>query len=220
MSDTPTPTDERGEPTSPGESGAPRAPERTVAGMSMRHLVVGTFVALVVALAAGAIAALSADDEDPGAIIDLAEVDEFGPVDPDDIIDRPVAVGYTTFDGESANTAGYLGTPVVVNLFAEWCAPCRAEMPAFEAVYQERRGEVAFLGLSTDTDPADGRSIIDSTGITYDVGRSTDGSAMATFQGTGMPTTALLDANGIVRAVHSGALTADELRDFIDEHLR
>jgi peroxiredoxin len=90
-------------------------------------------------------------------------------------------------------------------------------MPAFEAVYQERQGEVAFLGISTQESAEDGESLVASTGITYDVGRDSDGEMFATFEGTGMPTTVLIDATGTVVDVHSGALTSQELREWLDD---
>jgi thiol-disulfide isomerase/thioredoxin len=180
-----------------------------------RFMVVGTVVAVVLALGAGALVARSLSDDEPEQLGDgLAEL---VPVDASEILGRPVAEPYETLAGVSANTAAYLGTPLVLNFFAEWCAPCVAEMPAFEAVYQERQGEVAFLGISTQESAEDGESLVASTGITYDVGRDSDGEMFATFEGTGMPTTVLIDATGTVVDVHSGALTSQELREWLDD---
>lgn len=46
--------------------------------------------------------------------------------------------------------AALRGTPVVVNLWAEWCAPCKRELPVFQRVALDRRGEAAFLGVASD----------------------------------------------------------------------
>lgn len=198
---------------------APNPPaERTVAGMPVRLLVVGTVIAVIVAVAAGALAAitLSEDDDTPTGVIDLQSeeaVDDPG----GDVVGAPVALPYETFEGESLNTAGYLGRPLVLNFFAEWCAPCVREMPAIEEVHQELGDDVAFLGLSTDRVASDGQAIVASTGVTYDVGRDT-GDLVGQLGGTGMPTTAFIDRAGTVVEVHSGELTADELRARIDEH--
>ena len=181
-----------------------------------RILIVGTLVAAILAVGAGTLVALSLSD-DPERLGDGPAQGELVPIDTDEIIGLPIAEAYEAFDGGTANTSAFLGTPLVINFFAEWCPPCVAEMPAFEAVHQERQGEVAFLGISTQESSADGESIIESTGITYDVGRDPDGEMFATFRGTGMPTTALVDASGTVVDVHSGALTSQELRDWLDE---
>lgn len=197
-------------------------PDRRIAGMSVRHLVMGTLIALIVAVAAGALVALSMDDDgDPeatDAVIELGPDDGTAPGAGGDVIGRPVAAPFTTFDGVERNTAAYLGRPLVLNLFAEWCAPCRAELPAFEAVFQENAGEVAFLGISSEESAEDGQLLVDDTGITFDVGRDPEGDMFVLFGGTGMPTTAFIDAQGTVREVHSGALTAEELRERIAEH--
>jgi cytochrome c biogenesis protein CcmG, thiol:disulfide interchange protein DsbE len=201
-------------------SAGPRAPrERTIAGMPVRLLVVGTAVALIAAVAAGAIVALSQDDG-AGDEATISLQDDAALDAPDQaVVGAPVAVPYTTFDGEPRNTGQLVGRPVVLNFFAEWCGPCLREMPDFELVHQERGDEVAFLGLSIDRVAADGLAIAESTGITYDVGRDADSGAWDLFGGTGMPTTVLIDATGAVRLIHSGELTADELRAAIDEHL-
>lgn len=198
----------------------PTAPsgERTVAGMPVRLLVVGTLVALILAVAAGAMVAVSDDGGDDDDVVSLQDDDVLEPVDEAAVVGAPVALDYQSFEGEALNTARYLGTPLVLNFFAEWCPPCVREMPAFEQVHQANLGEVAFLGLSTQEPVEDGQAIIDATGITYDVGRDESGDVFAHFQGTGMPTTVLIDAAGTVREVHSGELTAPELQALIDEH--
>lgn len=47
--------------------------------------------------------------------------------------------------------AALKGTPVVVNLWGEWCAPCKKELPVFQRATLELRGRVAFLGIATRT---------------------------------------------------------------------
>jgi cytochrome c biogenesis protein CcmG/thiol:disulfide interchange protein DsbE len=194
----------------------PTSSRRPSGPSQKRILVVGTLVAVILAVGAGTLVAMSIDD-DPEQLGEGPAQAELTPIDEDDIIGLPVAQPYLTFDGTEANTATYLGTPLVINFFAEWCAPCVAEMPAFEAVHQERMGEVAFLGISTQESGDDGQAIVDSTGITYDVGRDPEGEMFEHFGGTGMPTTALVDENGTVVDVHSGAMTSQELRDWLDE---
>src|SRR5690606_27352109 len=126
-------------------------------------------------------------------------------------VGAPPAVGDLPFDGEPANTGSYRGRPLVLNFFAEWCAPCVAEMPDFETVHQEVGDEVAFLGLSLLEPEENAQGLIARTGITYDVGRDADGSAYEHFAGLAMPTTVFIDAAGTAREVHSGPLTAAEL---------
>ncbi|QGG93721.1 TlpA family protein disulfide reductase [Actinomarinicola tropica] len=197
----------------------PAQGERTVVGMPVRVLVVGTLIAAIVAVAAGALVALTLDDEDdePEGVIELQDEEAVDPAGAG-VVGAPLALAYESFDGESLNTAGYLGQPLVLNFFAEWCAPCVREMPAFEEVHQEVGDSVAFLGLSIDRVASDGQALVDSTGITYDVGRDATGDALGDLGGTGMPTTVFVDEAGTVVEVHSGELTADDLRARLDEH--
>jgi cytochrome c biogenesis protein CcmG, thiol:disulfide interchange protein DsbE len=189
-------------------------PPATLLGMPRRPLLIGTALAVAAAIIAGTIVALTADPAGTPTIDSM----ELEPAD--DVVGAPAAISYVTFDGEPANTGSYVGRPLVLNFFAEWCPPCVAEMPDFETVYQEVGDEIAFLGLSTLESEDNARGLIESTGITYDVGRDTDGEAFAKAGGLQMPTTVFIDAAGTVVEVHTGALTADQLRDRIDSLLR
>jgi cytochrome c biogenesis protein CcmG, thiol:disulfide interchange protein DsbE len=186
-----------------------------VRGVPLRHVLVATAIALVVAVTAGILILMAADPADTPAGPPTM------PLEPArEVVGAPAAVSFETFAGEPANTGSYVGRPLVLNFFAEWCAPCVAEMPDFETVNLEVGDEIAFLGLST-LEPADkALGLIERTGITYDVGRDTNGEAFEFFAAVSMPTTVFIDATGTVVEVHSGALTAAQLRDRIDRLLR
>jgi cytochrome c biogenesis protein CcmG/thiol:disulfide interchange protein DsbE len=131
----------------------------------------------------------------------------------------PVDGSFEMMTGGRRSLADYRGRPLVVNFFASWCVPCLAEMPGFERVHRELADQVAFLGLNLQ-DPVDaGRSVVERTGVTYDIGRDPDGALFQSFGGIAMPTTVFIDASGAVVDLHSGEITAGELRDRIDELL-
>lgn len=123
-------------------------------------------------------------------------------------------------DGSTARLGDLLdGKPLVVNFFAEWCQPCREEMPAFEQVHQEVAGEVGFVGIGSivrQTDEA--IELVDETGVTYPVYADPTGTVLALFEGTGMPVTVFVDPDGTVRETHLEELDADGLRARIAEH--
>ena len=199
--------------------------------LSRRHpLVVGT-VAAVLALAAavGAAAAWAVvvDDEparpEPEAELRFTpEDDESGdnPLVGDDVTGEAApAERWSTFEGEQASLADYAGTPVVMNFFGSWCPPCVEEMPAFEDVHQELGDEVAFVGLAVNDSVDDARDIVERTGVTYDVGRDAAGRLFTAFGVVNMPSTYLISADGEIVASHPGELSADELRELVEQHL-
>lgn len=129
---------------------------------------------------------------------------------------------FTTLDGASFATSELIGRPTVINFFASWCAPCRAEMPAFERVHQANLGEVAFVGVNTRETSADqAREIVEETGISYTVLLGDDGGPGSLYQSVTdlgfMPTTALVAADGSIAAVHTGVLNESGLQELIDE---
>lgn len=185
-------------------------------------VVIATLLSLAIAgLVAGLLIGVGEKKDDPNIVTldnDVASVPSLG--EGEDTVGRPAPTSdYTTFDGEEASVADYAGTPMVVNFFASWCVPCVREMPAFEQVHQDVGDQVAFVGVNVQDSETEGQAIVDDTGITYDVGRDPDGSLLASFGGVAMPTTVLVDADGTIVRVLSGATTAEELRAAIDEDL-
>lgn len=119
----------------------------------------------------------------------------------------------TTLDGEPFQLTSIVGTPTVMNFFATWCAPCRAELPEFEEVSQDVAADVAFLGVNTRETDVDGAlALLDETGVTFPVVLGDDGDLFEIIGGLGMPTTAFVDADGTIVEVHTGALDDDALR--------
>ena len=185
-------------------------------------VVIATLLSLAIAgLVAGLLIGVGEKKDDPNIVTldnDVASVPSLG--EGEDTVGRPAPTSdYTTFDGEEASVADYAGTPMVVNFFASWCVPCVREMPAFEQVHQDLGDQVAFVGVNVQDSETEGQAIVDDTGITYDVGRDPDGSLLASFGGVAMPTTVLVDADGTIVRVLSGATSAEELRAAIDEDL-
>ena len=111
------------------------------------------------------------------------------------------------------------GRPAVVNFFASWCVPCVTEMPAVEAVKQELGDEVAFVGVNVQDTVEDATDLVEQTGVTWIILRDPDGELVRAVGGVGMPTTLLLDADGVIVEHRTGALEADELRDLLASSL-
>ncbi len=126
--------------------------------------------------------------------------------------DRTTAPPPTAVAPEMIRPADLRGTPVVVNFWASTCAPCLQEMPAFEEVHLELGDRVRFVGVAVSDNDSSAHAMIRKTGVTYDIVTDRSGSSLLAVGSSSLPTTVVIDRNGIVVAAHTRAWSADELR--------
>jgi cytochrome c biogenesis protein CcmG, thiol:disulfide interchange protein DsbE len=112
-----------------------------------------------------------------------------------------------TLDGGSIRLSELRGRPVMLNLWASWCLPCRTEMPAIQKVHQ-RLGEegpvVIGLNVTSQDSEAAAREFAQEFGLTFPIALDRDGSASKQYQLMGLPSTYFIDRQGIVRDVIIG----------------
>ncbi len=111
------------------------------------------------------------------------------------------------------------GRPLVLNVWASWCVPCRREMPAFQSVYLRARGTVGFLGVDYLDEDSAARRLAADTGVTYPLAADPKGTQVAKLGVTALPTTLFFSADGVLRGRRFGELTADRLRAAIRTYL-
>lgn len=96
------------------------------------------------------------------------------------------------------------GSTVVLNFWASWCMPCRAEIPAFSR-FARSHPEVHVLGIAADGSPAELREAAEALGIDYTV-LVADAETKAAYGVTTLPTTVVVGPDGDVRYAHSGIM--------------
>lgn len=107
----------------------------------------------------------------------------------------------TLLDGTALGSAELRGKVVLVNFWATWCLPCRAEMPLLDGMWKRHAGrDFVLLGLSVDRTGAAGvRQFLQERGISYPVAIAGEDVERAFGGVRGIPTTFLLDATGRIR---------------------
>jgi cytochrome c biogenesis protein CcmG/thiol:disulfide interchange protein DsbE len=111
------------------------------------------------------------------------------------------------------------GRPLVLNVWASWCIPCRKEMPAFQSVYLRARGTVGFLGVDYLDEADAARRLAADTGVSYPLAADPKGTQVAKLGVTALPTTLFFSADGVLRGRRFGELDADRLRAAIRSYL-
>lgn len=109
--------------------------------------------------------------------------------------------------------------PTVVNLWGSWCFPCRTEMPEFQQVHTELGDRVRFLGVDTKDFERPARVAIQNAAISYANVFDPDEHVKRSINARSLPATVLVGADGLIKNVHVGQLTAAELRAQIRKHL-
>ncbi len=120
-----------------------------------------------------------------------------------------VAPPYTaeTLEGDSVTLASFRGRPILVNLWATWCAPCREETPFLQSLYEEHR-DTGFdvVGISMDTrDQKEAvGEFVEEYGVTYTILWDPRMRGMDSYRVMGLPATFLLDREGVIRWMQYG----------------
>ena len=111
--------------------------------------------------------------------------------------------------------------PLVVNLFAQWCEPCRDELPYYQRLHDDGGDRVRVLGIDyLDTPPEGAIALAADTGVTYPLLADPDGVLRSDLRIRGLPGVVLVDADGRVAHVEFTVIRSyRQLTDLVAEHL-
>jgi cytochrome c biogenesis protein CcmG, thiol:disulfide interchange protein DsbE len=116
--------------------------------------------------------------------------------------------------GESIQLRDLRGQPVLLNVWASWCGPCKAEMPAMQEVYEAYSNQ-GFTILAVNTtfqdDAASALAFADNLGLTFPILFDVDGDISQKYQVRAMPTSFFIDQDGIIQRVVFGGPMSEAL---------
>lgn len=114
------------------------------------------------------------------------------------------------------------GTPLALNFWAGQCPPCRAEMPAFQRVYDRHADELLLVGV--DIGPFiglgsrdDARALLAELRITYPAAAAVDDRAVREYNIVSMPTTIFYTADGREHSRHNGLMTEEQFEEAVQQ---
>jgi len=129
-----------------------------------------------------------------------------------------------TSDGQSIALTDYRGKAVLVNVWATWCPPCRAEMPTIEKVYQEYQNQgLVVLGVDStiQDDPTAIAPFVKQYNITFPILLDINGEASDLYELRSLPTSFFIGRDGVIKeVVVGGPMSEALLRTNIEEIMK
>lgn len=108
----------------------------------------------------------------------------------------------TTLDGKEVKLSDYLGKKVILNFWATWCPPCKAEMPHMQNFYEKNKDkgiEILAVNLtSQDKGMEKIEEFVQEYGLSFPIPLDKDGEIGVLYQAFGIPTSYIIDSNGII----------------------
>jgi len=120
-----------------------------------------------------------------------------------------------SLEGSNLRLEEYRGQVVLINFWASWCGPCRQEMPLLDQLHN-RYEETGFavLGVNVEGEVKPAQKIVDKTKVTFPVLIDEDQKVSEMYNLEAMPSTVVVDRDGVIRYIHRGYKPGDEAKYF------
>jgi peroxiredoxin len=135
----------------------------------------------------------------------------------------PVAVSYPApelqlenLSGEKVSLDDHLGQVVLVNNWAIWCPPCKAEMPVLQDYYDDHRAEgFRLIGIEAGEPVEEVAAFAKQYGLSFLIWPDPTQAALAAFRNNSLPSSYVIDREGQVRLAWTGAINREMLEAYV-----
>lgn len=118
-----------------------------------------------------------------------------------------------SLDGGNLRLEEYRGQVVLINFWASWCGPCRQEMPILDRLHHRYEDTgFAVLGVNVEGEAAPAQEIVDKTNVTFPILIDDGQHVSEMYNLEAMPSTVVVDRDGVVRYIHRGYKPGDEAK--------
>ena len=120
-------------------------------------------------------------------------------------------------NGKDVSLNDFKGKNVLLNFWATWCPPCKAEMPDIEKLYQENKNsDLVILAVNLGEDKQTVKSFIEKNKYNFDILLDSDQDVAIKYNIVSIPTSFFIDKEGNIVSKKIGAMTLEEMKSYIN----
>jgi cytochrome c biogenesis protein CcmG/thiol:disulfide interchange protein DsbE len=120
-------------------------------------------------------------------------------------------------DGQEISLSDYEGQVILINWWATWCPPCKAEMPAINAFYKSHQADgFVVLAVNSQEGASTAKDFIQSNGFTFPVLLDSKGQIMDRYHVRALPTSFIIDRHGVIQHIQTGEISPKQLEAIVE----
>lgn len=128
------------------------------------------------------------------------------------------AIDFTVLDADEnpVRLSDHFGKPIIINFWATWCSPCKAELPLFNETYRVYGDKIDFMMVSTNDTIKNVKSFIEENEYGFPVYYDTEGSGAKAYNVYSIPKTVIINSDGYILDTYTGIITDSKMNEYIN----